>query len=167
MFEDEIKPKSRSSKYLIIAFAFAALIVGGAIVFLLLRPTVQDVENGYLEGAYREGSPEFEKYTKGLVIETNENSALQSPTALGTIVMLLGANLKNYTGKTIVGLEIRASVIDQKGNTVRDKTVIVVPKQQPILSPDEKMYVNVRIDGFTRDDDRADVRWKVTAIKFQ
>jgi hypothetical protein len=35
------------------------------------------------------------------------------------------------------------------------------------LKPGESIDVTVNIDGFKEDDDRANARWKVTAIKFK
>ncbi len=158
--------KPPMNKYLFIAFGIAAVVVACALGVWLLQPSNEQIDEDLLAGAFREGSPEFAEHTKGLVIQTDENSTTQSPTAFGTIVMFLGANIKNYTGKNIVGLEVRASVVDQLGKPIREKTLIVVPKQEKQLAPDSKIYVNVRMDGFNKDEDRADIRWKVTAIKF-
>jgi hypothetical protein len=40
----------------------------------------------------------------------------------------------------------------------------VVPVQQSSLEPGQDIPITLTVDGFTRDDDRADIRWTVTAI---
>ena len=55
--------------------------------------------------------------------------------------------------------------IDTFGNSIKDKTLIVVPNQYVKLNPNEVADVTVRIDGFDPKADRANIRWKVTAIK--
>ena len=43
--------------------------------------------------------------------------------------------------------------------------MLVVPIQDAMLSPDETIPVTITLDGFSKEDDRANIRWKVTAIK--
>jgi hypothetical protein len=69
------------------------------------------------------------------------------------------------TGKTITGLEIKVSVVDRMNNPIKEKKLVVVPTQKESLLPEEVMPVRLTIDGFKKEDDRAMVRWKVTAIK--
>jgi hypothetical protein len=125
----------------------------------------QAMQQQQMEGAVREGTPEFEALTKRIVIQTDENNTLQSPTGMGTITMFIAGKIRNFSDKTLTGLEIRVSVVDQLGNTVKDKTLTVVPSQQEKLATNETMPVRVMIEGFNKDDDRAMIRWKVTAIK--
>lgn len=127
----------------------------------------QALQQQQLEGAVREGTPEFETLTKRIVIQTDENNTMQSPTGMGTITMFIRGKIRNFTGKTLNGLEIKVTVVDQLEKPVKDKTLIVVPSQQPTLETNQMMPVNVMIEGFSKDDDRAMIRWKVTAIKTQ
>lgn len=125
----------------------------------------QAVQQQQLEGAVREGTPEFEALTKRIVIQTDENNTMQSPTGMGTITMFIRGKIRNFTGKTLTGLEIRTTVIDQLEKPVKEKTLIVVPNQKERFEPNETMPVSVMIEGFSKDDDRAMIRWKVTAIR--
>ena len=118
-----------------------------------------------IEGAVREGSPEFAALTKKVVIQTDEDRTMESPIGLGTIVMSIGGQIKNLTGKTLTGLEINVAVVDTFGNPIKDKTLIVVPNQYVKLNPNEVADVTVRIDSFDPKANRANIRWKVTAIK--
>ena len=156
------------NKGFIFALAIAVVIVGGAIGLIWkFQPSHEEQKRIALEGAVREDSPEFPELTKRIIAETNGEKTWESPIGTGYMMMNIAGRIKNYSGKTLSGLEVKVSVNDQLGKTVRDKTVIVVPIQQSTLEPGGVMDVVVRIDGFSPDDDRAQIRWKVTAIKTQ
>jgi hypothetical protein len=159
--------KQGINKVLIGAIVVAALIVAAGVGLIALKPSRQDVQEQELSGAFREGSPEFAQYTKRIIAETDENRTTQSPTGMGTIVMSIGGTIRNITGKTITGLEIKVSVIDSFGKMVKEKTLTVVPKQAERLANNEYLPVTVLMEGFNKDDDRANIRWKVTAIKIE
>jgi hypothetical protein len=148
------KPQTGNNKILLAAMLVAAL-----------QPTKQQIEQSSMEGAAREGSPEFETLTKRIAISNDEKNTMQSPTGLGTIVMNIAGRIRNMTGKTLTGLEIKVAVVDQLNNPVKEKTLVVVPTQRERLEPNETMPVRVMMEGFSKDDDRAMIRWVVTAIK--
>jgi len=150
---------------IVVAFIVAFLVVGALIAVISSIPTSQEIERRSLEGAVREGSPEFEALTKKISIANDDDNTLESPTALGTITMALSGRIRNMTGKTITGLEIKVSVVDRMNNPIKEKKLVVVPTQKESLLPEEVMPVRFTIDGFKKEDDRAMVRWKVTAIK--
>ncbi len=158
-------PGKGISKIFVVAIIIAALAVAGGVYLLSLQPSREEQKQQSIEGAVRPGSPEFETLTKRIVIQTDEDRTMQSPIGLGTIVMSIGGEIKNLSDKTITGLEINVAVIDTFGNALKDKTLIVVPNQYTRLNPNEVADVTVRIDGFKKEDDRANIRWKVTAIK--
>ena len=161
----EKKPDKGSKTAFWIAAIITGLVVAGIVVLLLNRPTTDEYQKQTIEGAFREGSPEFEALTKKIVLETDKDRTTESPVAMGTIQMSIWGIVRNLTGKTITGLEIKVTVIDLAGKPVKDKTVIVIPKQQASLQSFQTTGVKVVIDGFAKEDNRADIRWKVTAIK--
>ena len=152
--------KSRRTLIIFVA-AFAAAFIA-AFFYLLLRSTATPSAPSTLAGAIRAGSPDFEKYKKLIVLEDPE--ADQSPRALGDIVMTLQTTVRNFTGRTITGLEIRAAVVDHDGKPVKERTLVVVPARQPELDPNKTMKVSVRLEGFTDSDDRANIRMEVTGF---
>jgi hypothetical protein len=156
-----------SNKILIIALVAGLIVVGAVIGLLALRPSMNDVQQSYIEGAFREGSPEFAAYTKRISISTDEDRTMYSPTAMGTVMMVIGGNVRNSSDKTITGLEIETSVVDQFAKVLKSKTLIVVPTQVAMLEPNQTIPVQVRIEGFDPKEIRADIHWKVTAIKVQ
>jgi hypothetical protein len=81
--------------------------------------------------------------------------------------MSLQTTVRNLTGKTLTGLEVRAAVVDYNGKPVKQRAVIVVPTRQPELAPNKTMQVNVLLDGFSETDARANIKMEVTAFKFK
>lgn len=165
--EEEKKEKQGINKVLIGALLAGFVVVAAFVGLFALKPTNQQIQEQALEGAFREGSPEFAQYTKRIIAQTDENRTTQSPTGMGTIVMSIGGIIRNITGKTLTGLELNVSVIDSFGKPIKDKTLIVIPKQSEKLENNQSLPVQVLIEGFSKDDDRANIRWKVTAIKIE
>ena len=50
---------------------------------------------------------------------------------------------------------------------LKEKRILVVPTQVPRLAPEEIIPVTLSLDNFSKDDDRANIRWKVTAIRVE
>jgi hypothetical protein len=154
------------NKSLLIALAAAIVLVVGAIgALVLFMPSYEEQKTQLLSGAVREGQPEFETLTKRIVTETNEDETWFSPVGTGTVMMSIAGRIKNNSDKSLTGLEVRVSVLDLAGKVVRENTVTIIPTQQAKLEPKKQMNVRVQVEGFKPDDDRASIRWKVTAIK--
>lgn len=163
--ENQNAPKKGISKVFIVSLIVALIVVAGMIGLFTLIPTAEDTTSQALEGAYREGSPEFETLSKRIVVLTDPNRLTQSQTALGSIQMNMGVKVLNRTDQTLTGLEVNAAVVDTKNQVIKDKTIQVVPRLQETLPPGEMVDLTTTIAGFDANDDRANVRWKVTAIK--
>ena len=164
---DKKEEKRGVNKVMLAAVAVAALIVAVAVGLLTLLPDGSQQKQQEMEGAFLEGSPEFESYTNQLIVTTDFNRTSESPLALGTIQMSIHGDIRNKGTRVINGLEVKVSVVDLKNQVVKEKKMMVVPNQAPTLSPNETIKVFVSLGGFTKEDDRANVRWKVTAIRFQ
>ena len=150
-------------KVIIIVAIIAALVIGGLFYFLMRASSGTTVEPT-LEGAIRPGSPEFDQVSK-IFLEAPE--ADEAKRALGDIVMNLQTTVRNFTGRTLGGLEIRGMVVDHQGKPVRQQTVVVIPTRQPELEPNHAMAVRIRIEGLTDSDDRANIKMEVTGFKFK
>lgn len=150
------------------AILAAIFIIGGGVYFIWkFQPSMQEQQEQALAGAVRPGSPEFETLTKRIIAENDEENTWFSPVGTGGIMMNIAGKIRNNGDKPLTGLEINVAVLDSFGKVVKDNTLLVVPNQQKTLEPKGEMKVTVRIDGFKRDDDRARIQWKVTAIKTQ
>ena len=139
-------------------------LIAGAIWLLMQQPSMDDQKAAVLEGSFHEGSPEFDQITKDIVISTSDDT-VQSPNAFGSISMYIKGRIRNKGNRTITGLEINVAVVDTFNSVLREKRILVVPTQVPQLAPEEIIPVSLEISGFDRKDDRANIRWKVTAIR--
>ena len=149
---------------LIVGALIGIVLLAGAIWVLTRQPSMEDQMSNILEGSYHEGSPEFANITKDIIISTSEDT-VESPNAFGTISMYIAGKIHNKGSKTINGLEINVSVVDSFNQILKEKRLLVVPTKQPQLGPGETINVHLEIPGFDKKDDRANIRWKVTAIR--
>jgi hypothetical protein len=155
-------PEDKSRRTLIIfVAAFAAAFIAG-FFYLLLRNTAAPSAPPTLAGAIRSGSPEWEKYSK--LIALDEKDADEAKRALGDTVMTLHATARNFTGRTITGLEVYAAVVDHDGKPVKERTLVVIPGRQSELESNKTMKVSVMLEGFTDSDDRANIKIEVTGF---
>ncbi|MEO6588228.1 MAG: hypothetical protein ABIP06_02770 [Pyrinomonadaceae bacterium] len=166
LLENEKKEKRGINKVFLAAIAVAILLIAGVVGLITLLPTADELKQKEIEGAYLEGTPEFEKYTSNLVINTDLDRTMESPTGLGTIAMAIHGDIRNRGEKAINGLEVKVAVVDKFNKVIKEKKLLVVPKQIEQLNSQETIHVVIPMDGFKKDDDRANVRWKVTAIRF-
>ena len=146
----------------VIGIIVIAIIVG----LLLMQPTNEEQVNRIMEGSVLEGTPEFAALTKTIVIATNRDT-VESPNAFGASSMYIRGDVTNRGEKALTGLEINVSVVDSENNVVKEKRVLAIPGQGQRLDPGETMPVTLSIDGFKPKDDRANIRWRVTAIRTQ
>ena len=165
-YENRREAPAESRNTMIIIVAVAAAIVVGLFVLLLLR-SAKSTPTGdpTLQGAVRRGSPEFDQYNEN--IQLDEPEADEAKRALGDIVMSLHTTVRNLTGKTLSGLEVRAAVVDHQGKSVKERTVVVVPTRQAELAPNKTMRVQVMLEGMTETDDRANIKMEVTGFKLK
>ncbi|MEP7212772.1 MAG: hypothetical protein ABI791_06840 [Acidobacteriota bacterium] len=151
----------------LIVGALVGIVAIGLVIWLAsFRPSMDEQMSQVLEGSFREGSPEFAQITKDIIISTGDNT-VQSPNGFGRISMYIEGTIRNKGDRVINGLEINCAVITQFGNVLKEKRVLVVPTKQELLAPGQTITINTQIDGFDKDDDRANIRWKVTAIRVQ
>jgi hypothetical protein len=163
-FLEPREQKKGNIKALILGAIVGIILLGAGIWFLTRQPSMDDQKASILEGSYREGSPEFTSITKDIVISTADDT-VQSPNAFGSISMYIGGKIRNKGDKVINGLEVNVAVIDSFNQVLKEKRVLVVPTQRPELAPGEIIDIHLEISGFDRKDDRANIRWKVTAIR--
>ncbi len=155
--------QSRRSIVIVVAVISAVAI---AVLFYLLMRATGGAGGGEprLEGAIRPGSPEFEQYRSKIVLD--EPEAEEAKRALGDIVMTPHTTVRNFTGRTLNGLEITGSVVDHQGNPIKSRSVVVIPGRQPELPPNKTMFVQIMLEGLRDTDDRANIKMELTAFRF-
>ena len=164
--ERQTAETDESQRKIVIVVAVIAAVAIAALFYFLMRATGGGSVEPTLEGAIRPGSAEFAANQPKIVLDSPE--AYESKRALGDIVMNLQTTVRNFTGRTLSGLEIKGMVVDHQGKPVREHTVVVLPNNhQTELEPNRTMPVQVRLEGMTDKDDRANIKMEVTGIKFK
>jgi hypothetical protein len=83
---------------------------------------------------------------------------------LGDWVMTLRSTVRNFTGKTITGLEIHAAVVDLQGKPVKERNIVVIPTRQPELANNQTMPVAILLEGMKDSDTRADIKMDIAGF---
>lgn len=165
--------EDQPNRTIIIVVAVVAAVLIGGVFYLLLRSTAAPTPRPTLQGAIRPGSPEWDQYAKRIVLDEPPDCvepgapfcATEAKTALGDTVMNLRALLRNFTGRTITGLEVRAAVVDSQDQPVKQRQIVVIPSSQTAeLLPNKTMPVSVVIGGFTDNDARANTKMEITGF---
>jgi hypothetical protein len=160
------EPDDSSRKIIIVVAVLAAIVLATLFYFLMRASSGPPPAEPVLQGAIRPGSEEWNEYAPKIVLDAPE--ATEAKRALGDIVMNLQTTVRNFTGRTLTGLEVKGSVVNHQGQPVRERTVIAVPTpQHPELEPNRTMLVNIRLEGMTDADDRANIKMEVTGFKFK
>lgn len=166
--EDLFKPAEKKgiNKVFVAALLVGVAVIGAALWVISLRPSMEEQTAKILEGSFREGSPEFAELTKDIIISTDKNT-VESPMVTGTISMFINGKIRNKGTRTLNALEINCGVVTQFNKVLKEKRILVVPTQVERLEPEQTIPVTLSLDGFAKDDDRANIRWKVTAIRVE
>jgi hypothetical protein len=163
--ERDLDGSDGSRRKIIIGVAVVAAVFIAVVFYFLMRASSGGNVEPVLEGAIRRGSPEFDQYVDKIYLDPPE--ADEAKRALGDIVMNLQTTVRNFTGRTLNGLEVRAAVVDGEGKPVKERTVVVIPTRQSELQPNGTMLVVVRLDGMKDTDHRANIKMEVTGFKFK
>ena len=155
--------KSRRTIVIIVALV-AALAVGGLFYVLMSKSAAPSIPTR-LADAIRAGSPEYDEYKARIPLDPPE--AEESKRALGDWMMTLRTVARNFSGRTITGLEVHAAVVDHQGQPVKERTVVMIPGRLSELEPNKTMPIFVTLDGMSDEDDRANIKMDVTAFKFK
>ena len=163
--------KSRTTLIIVVA-AVAAVFIGG-LFYVLMRKSAAPTPPATLQSAIRRGSPDWDKYNKLIVLDDpgdcpedgSRFCAYESKRGLGDIQMTLRATVRNFTGRTITGLEVTAVVLDHQDQPVKQRTRIVMPSAGAAeILPNKTTPITIIIDGFSDTDDRANVKMDVTGF---
>jgi hypothetical protein len=164
--ERQASASDGSRRTVVIIVAVIAAVGIAVLFYFLMRASGGGTVEPTLQGAIRSGSPEFAQYQPKIVLDDPE--ADEARRALGDVVMNLRSTVRNFTGHTLNGLEIKGSVVDHQGNPVKERTVVVLPNnQQTELEPNKTMPVQIMLEGMTDTDDRANIKMEVVGFKFK
>lgn len=160
--ERQLPDEDSSRRKVIIIVALVAAIIIAIFFYVLMRASSSVRVEPTLAGAVRAGAPDFAQYHSKITVD--EPEATEAKRALGDIVMNIQTNVRNFTGRTLTGLEVKGMVVDHQGQPVNQKTVVVIPTNQPELENNRTIAVSIMLEGMTDQDDRANIKVEVTGF---
>ncbi|HKO62624.1 MAG TPA: hypothetical protein VJV03_15770 [Pyrinomonadaceae bacterium] len=161
--EPQISEPDGSRRKIIIIVAVVAAVILALLFYFLMRASTTRPPDPLLPNAIRTGSADWNTHASKIHVDAPE--ATESKRALGDIVMNLQTTVRNFTGRTLTGLEIKGSVVNRQGQPVRERTMVVIPSaQQPELEPNRMMMVFITLEGMTDADERANIKMEVTGF---
>ena len=147
-----------------IVTAAIALLVAGMQYVAMTQPYVNPNVRPRLESALRPGDSEFEQYREQIVIEQLLGTEKTHP--FNSLVVEITATVRNRTGRTISGLQMRGAIVDAEKTSVRERTVVIIPARQTALEPDEAINVRILLENLSEELVRAHLVLEVTGLRF-
>jgi hypothetical protein len=152
---------------ILVAAAITSVVVlatAGIIHLAATRPDRGRVLEQRLEGAIRRESPGFDELSGQLVVE--RLVAAEAPRPLNDQAVEITGTVRNATGRTVTGLELRGVILDALSTPLRERTVVVVPVRQAALEPGEAINVSILLEGVSPEAERSAHVMKVTGVRF-
>ncbi|MDQ3803428.1 MAG: hypothetical protein M3416_06305 [Acidobacteriota bacterium] len=152
---------------ILVAATITTLIVlatAGVMHLALTSPAVTPAARPRLEGALRPGMPAFEQFRKQMLVEQVVVAEVLCPTDEAAVEVR--ATLRNTTGRTVTGLEVRGAVLDARMAPLGERTAIVVPTGQTAIEPGEAIGVRLLLEGIRPEAERAGALMEITAVRF-
>jgi len=118
-----------------------------------------------VEWMLQPGQPDFDQLKRQIAVEQVLGNKKVHP--FNNLAVEVTALVRNQTGRTINGLEMRGAILDTTNATLRERTVAVIPGQQTALENDEAINVRILLEGIQRDSDRSHAVLEVTGITFE
>jgi hypothetical protein len=146
------------------ALITAALVIAGSMLYEMSRPSTYLRIEPRLERALRPGDAEFEELNRLITVE--QPVAMEKLHPMNDMVIELTSTVRNNTGRTIRGLEMRGAVFDAQSEVLRERTVVVIPARQTALEPEEAIGVRILLEGLNPEAERAGVLMEVTGVHF-
>jgi hypothetical protein len=169
--DEEKKQEQTASLFVMGAIVLLAALLIGGFIWIRRQPSKDPkITQAKLENAIRSDAPEWKQYAGKIILDPPE--AVEAKRAVGDVWMQLQTTVRNFTGRTITGLEMRGVVVDLEGKPVKERTVVIIPgsvNNQDIteLDNNKPLRVPISIEGFKATDVRANIKMEVTAFRLQ
>ena len=159
------EPELRWPVILVVAVVttFIVLVTAGALHLTLTKPAARPAARPRLEGALRPEMPEFERFREKIIVE--QLTATEAARPPNDYAVEMKAVVRNATGRTLSGLEVRGRVVDSQTSVVRERTVVVILARQTALEPGEAVGVRILLEGVRPEAEGAGLLMEVTALR--
>lgn len=152
----------RDKSHLVIyaGVAVLALLLVGGLAYLATRPTQKPGEEK-LANAVRAGAPDWPGNKLVVDFDPDENATIGA-NALGNYVVTMKPTIRNFTGRTVNGLEFRAAGLDLKGNVIRER--IYVNEEEIEMNKTASPAIGL---NFPSDNRPAQLKLELTGVRFK
>ena len=142
------------------ALAVVGLLLLGGLAYLATRPAQKPGEER-LAGAIRPGAPDFPGDKLIVDFDPDEDATIGA-NALGNYVVTMKPKVRNFTGRTVNGLEFRAAGLDMKGNVIRERTYVTEEEIETNKTASPAIGLN-----FPSDKSPAQLKLELTGVRFR
>ncbi|HVF43232.1 MAG TPA: zinc ribbon domain-containing protein [Pyrinomonadaceae bacterium] len=160
-FERSREEGDKSRRLIFVAVGLVAAVLVAGLAYLASRPSAAPGEER-LEGAVRPGSPDFPGPDRLIVeFDPNQNAEI-GPTALGPWAVTFLPVVRNFTGRTVSGLEFHLTGLDSKGQTIRERIAINRDEVGPNRVARPGLSMN-----FPQENRPANLKLELTGVRFK
>jgi hypothetical protein len=152
--------RDRSHLVIYAGVALLALLLIGGLAYLATRPTQKPGEER-LAGAIRPGAPDFPGDKLVVDFDPDENATIGA-NALGNYVVTMKPTVRNFTGRTVNGLEFHVAGLDLKGNTIKERTYVNEGEIEMNKTASPSISLN-----FPSDNHPAQLKLELTGVRFK
>lgn len=151
----------KSRRVIFAVVALAALVLVAGLAYLATRPSARPGEER-LAGAIRPGSPEFPAKERLMVDFNPDEDATIGVTGLGVYAVRMVPTIRNFTGRTVSGMEFHAAGLDLNGQTIRERNFVTESEIEP-----NKTYSPAISLNFPADNKPAQLKLELTGVRFK
>jgi hypothetical protein len=166
--------KSQRKLFIVVGAASAVVLAGLVLLFStaagesLMQRLTGAPPADRLEGAARAGTPEFDQNVQKIFVDFNaDDDATTAARPIGDTVISMKPTIRNFTNRTINGLELRAAGYDASGQVVKGRNFVIIPGRQNELEPNKTMSPSLVLEGIKQGEMPASLRVEVTAFRFK
>jgi hypothetical protein len=166
---ESIEAANATRRKVFIAIGVVTALLVALMVYWATRPRPRNniATPQRLANAVRSNSPEFATLRPKIVVEfVPDADAFEATRPIGDIVMTLRPKVRNFTGRTITGLELQSTVVDLDNQPLQTRTFAFPPNNEQTFSlePNRVFEPSLVMEGFKKTDVRANVRIDVTGF---
>ncbi|HEX7317867.1 MAG TPA: hypothetical protein VF297_28445 [Pyrinomonadaceae bacterium] len=159
-FGERREEPDKSRMVIYAALALVGLLLLGGLAYLATRPTQKPGEEK-LAGAVRPGATDWPGNKLVVDFDPDENATIGA-NALGNYVVTMKPTVRNFTGRTVNGLEFRATGLDMKGNVIRERTYVTEEEIEVNKTATPPIGLN-----FPSDNRPAQLKLELTGVRFK
>ncbi|HEX8071488.1 MAG TPA: hypothetical protein VF546_16150 [Pyrinomonadaceae bacterium] len=167
--KESIETADATRRKVFIAIGVVTALLVALMVYWATRPRPRNNEatQQQLANAVRAGAPEFAALRPKIVVDfIPDNDAYEATRPIGDIVMTMRPKVRNFTGRTLTGLELRAAVLDLNNQPLQTRTFAFPPNAEQTFSlePNRVFEPSLVMEGFKKTDVRANIKIDVTGF---